>query len=430
MKTSLNDFINEGISSILYHFTYPSVLTDMLESDEILLSSGLGTSSDNDESHKKFFLSTSRTGSFKQGYGADKQCRIELDGVALGRTLSGKAFNYWGNKDPEKSPYYKGYGDQTGDHAWYMAKQFEYEDRIVSYKPVIKNARKYIKSVVLVNTRQESDYLFKVALEECEKHKIPVTVYRTHKDAISKKNEISDEVRQATKPEDNGWTSSESAYAWRTFVTIAALVMYDKTYIDNYDLFVKDYQVFMKKHGLPVDKVEADKVHDRMRSFQFNGRYNSDMVLGMQADLHNFYKGGKRGPLRDKIDMLTNDMRKHGCASIQQLVDLKVSGLRPKIRGKNNKGISKNWELLSYGEPVAHDEVYGKWRYYQFQGWKYGGYMDEEDMTYLYKIEQDGTVGDFLDYLLGKYTEERAKYLVMASGSTKDGEKTMELRKR
>ena len=129
-----SDFLNEGISDIVYHFTSTTNAQHICKSDSFELTGSLGT--DSEEEHapkgKPYYFSTTRMkhARFTVNGVYNNDVIYELDGTKLRYNLSGKAMDYW---DEDMRKYSKG--------------SYEAEDRIYSSKSTINNASKYIKSI-------------------------------------------------------------------------------------------------------------------------------------------------------------------------------------------------------------------------------------------------------------------------------------------
>lgn len=138
-----NTFLHEGISQILYHLTDISKTLSILDKDKFILSTDLGTESDQLHKGKKFkpfFLSTSRIkyGGYTMSFGKNPTyplVNIVLDGTALSHNYSGHSVDYWGRE----------WRKNIGDYSY--LRNNENEDRIFSDKGTIENAHKFIKEV-------------------------------------------------------------------------------------------------------------------------------------------------------------------------------------------------------------------------------------------------------------------------------------------
>ena len=133
-----NAILSEGLSDILYHFTYTSHLINILKYNKFATSSNLGSNADSWKDKGRFyFFSTQRTKGMS-GYGRHHgNVAIVLDGRKLNQTFKGSPTDYWNWST--KSSDYKSIGDYTQ-----ALQSEENEDRIVTNKPYIDNANNYI----------------------------------------------------------------------------------------------------------------------------------------------------------------------------------------------------------------------------------------------------------------------------------------------
>ena len=169
-----------GLSDILYHATGIHNLYDILKTNKFALSTSLGSTADNDlhnnASGKTFFLSTTRSRVGCYHYPTSKgqygQCLLVLDGRKLmADGFSGGPVDYWG-------PLFE-------------RKKNEMEDRVVSARPNINNASKYIKECHIyldTNTPKRDTRLhgmvrlLRKTLLLAKTSHLPVYVYADNKD--------------------------------------------------------------------------------------------------------------------------------------------------------------------------------------------------------------------------------------------------------
>lgn len=140
MKT-LAQFLDEGLSSVLYHYTSVRNAAQIVGSDQFTLTA-VTTTSDTLAKGKKataFYLSTTRSKVGAYTKGNIRGVVMELDGRKLGQNYAGSPVDYWGREFRKVNP--------TGN---------EMEDRVYSKKRVIPNATKYIKGLhVLIEVRRQ-----------------------------------------------------------------------------------------------------------------------------------------------------------------------------------------------------------------------------------------------------------------------------------
>lgn len=142
---NFKEYLEEGLSPILYHYTTPDTLLKMLKQDRFFLSSTIANGADEKLGNQKvWFLSTARnkTG----GYGYEKfyektyHVMIEIDGRKISQNYSGRPVDYWGADFKRIDPI----------------KYNEMEDRVFADDDHIPNLKKYIKSVHIYIPREDN----------------------------------------------------------------------------------------------------------------------------------------------------------------------------------------------------------------------------------------------------------------------------------
>lgn len=157
------------ISSILYHSTSLYGLYKILDTNTFQMSPVLGSNSDNRFQNKAFFLSLTRSRVGQFHYPTHElhsgTALLVIDGDLLERHgFSGGPVNYWG-------PDYK--------HV-----KNEMEDRIISDKPEIPNAMKFIKEIHIYSVSTSDNFIrtIRQAIILAKKNHIPCYVYSSAKD--------------------------------------------------------------------------------------------------------------------------------------------------------------------------------------------------------------------------------------------------------
>jgi len=157
--------IAAGISPVLYHWTPLPYAISILEGDRF----NLARPDRSGDREGYYYLSATR--SKLGGYHVNRRGVIfVLDGTALGRKHKGEAVDFWSNEEwrrPDKDTY-------EGD---------EMEDRILSKKPHIEHASKYIKEIhVCLSTNNvftNDHYLGNVRkfIALAKRYDIPIYIY-------------------------------------------------------------------------------------------------------------------------------------------------------------------------------------------------------------------------------------------------------------
>lgn len=157
--------ITAGISDVVFHTT-PNVLS-ILKHNEFRLSSTDAKESEKNygDKNRRYYLSTARN--MESRYIRDNDIVIELDGKKLAQNFKGKTVDYWG-EDMRNTPSNKN-------------RDYEQEDRVITKKPVIKDAKKYIKAIhVVLSDREYTQRQLSTLAFFSKKYKIPVLTYENH----------------------------------------------------------------------------------------------------------------------------------------------------------------------------------------------------------------------------------------------------------
>jgi hypothetical protein len=150
-------FLKEALSKKLYHFTYINRLCNILKTNKFNLTPTIGSKSDTKVNiGKDYYMSLTTSKSVKSGYGINFNnpiaIRLEIDGDKLNRNNKGISVNYWGNtypRDPNDEKY-KNQKKINKSFKEFMAITDEMEERLVSDKPYVENANKYISSISIL----------------------------------------------------------------------------------------------------------------------------------------------------------------------------------------------------------------------------------------------------------------------------------------
>lgn len=288
MKTFKEHILNEGISDIVYHYTYMSKLTEILKSNKFKLTTDAsgGAETGLGKKGKWYFLSTTRhkLGGYNLRAG-DGYVMIKLDGRKLAQKYKGGPVNYW--------------SDVGGNPA-----EKEAEDRIWHSEQFIDNATQYILEVHSLQETEEKyfnsmDHLFwekdengdpippepeykperyktdeSVARQlralwmELIKKKIPHWFYKDRKNFLLQnkskavKIDIS-AIKLAEKPIE---------YWWRSIRGRRVFIPYQEAY------YKKDYKQLSKEGRRFVDALEyAEKGSTRY----------DELITSLSNDIHN-----------------------------------------------------------------------------------------------------------------------------------------------
>ncbi len=410
-----------------YYFT--NNIKSILTMNKILLSSHLGTVVD--RSNKFFFLSVSRSPDASAGYGRFNYSRIVLDKDKLKSDFKLISYDYWQDKNPEKLPAFKNLQNGNGDMKSLQREinmRNEFEDRLISDKPNIDNVSKYIKRIDILFPEQRhintlDNNIIYEEINLCKKLNIPVFVYENKNDMTYSKNSITDTIKYVETEEKEYESPYKDRDTFSHYNELVALFFYDKKYLDNYDLFEHDIKKYLNDNKLDI-VIDIHKTFDRMRTLGYSG--GMDMIYGIEADLHTYFKNGNNGKFRDVVGFFIKQMKKLGINSLRELKDLKINGLRPKHLPKKDwsaiyqlSKVEYNYDTEKYDTyiPVPNEDLFKDLRNFYYNIWKYNGQFDNEDFDKIYDIDKNNKpISMFINYLFNKYTAEKAIDKIESSG--------------
>ena len=173
-KHITENILHESLTSIVYHFCDLKGLWGVCRDNVFFLTSSNTNKSDQRMSKKgdyvyPYYMCFSRTKSSQIGYALQRMTssktwqsctvRFEIDGDKLNHLYKAHPINYFTNNDDNKiHPYTKGVNPNVDYKQIARQQMMEYEDRLLSTQPFIKNANQYIKRVdVLIKPKALMD---------------------------------------------------------------------------------------------------------------------------------------------------------------------------------------------------------------------------------------------------------------------------------
>lgn len=320
--------ITEGISDIVYHYTYVDHLVSILRTNRFATSSNLGSVADQwKDKGRFFFFSTQRTKGLS-GYGRNHGtvCFV-LDGRKLNQRYKGHPTDYWNwSTDPKE------YSDKQSYRQALLSK--ENEDRIVTNEPYIENAKSYIHEIHILAIR-ESDgegMIQKKQIEEIAKYSegdFPVYYYVSEQDYKLQNKAKSVGVDQlGIGDKEDIWNSGERSMVY-TFKKLSPYIIASNS--ENQE----PIEFILKRYLKSVGKLEMfdevmkeilDKVKNIMyyRSKGYEDVYAQDAYNGMSADIHN-NRGNPDELYRNMLKIMVRDMRKMGAKNLRDYMAGKKS---------------------------------------------------------------------------------------------------------
>jgi hypothetical protein len=289
--------LNEGATDILYHFTSVGALINILKTNAFALTLSLPNSPDfNLNKNRYYYLSTTR--SKNSGYKLG-DARIKLDGRKLNQNNKVTPVDYW---QYSKSP--KDWDEKT----YINALSSEQEDRIISNKPSISNASKYIIAMeVVINNNIKSLIYY------AEKYDIPLFVYRNKEDLLLSKNPINHyEYRDGNYIENKDDEVKLDYYLY----DIASLLAYNNE--DNYNKIVNnliDGEEELKNFNEVLEK-------NTYNYFKLNARYAFETMVVIKNRIDNTRRNADKNS-KFIFNMLIDDIKKMGVNSLEDYLKAK-----------------------------------------------------------------------------------------------------------
>jgi len=323
------EVLTEGLSDILYHFTYTSSLLSILKYNKFATSTNLGSTADSwKDKGRYYFFSTQRTKGMS-GYGSHHgNVAIVLDGRKLNYIFKGFATDYWNWSKKMKD--YSNKSDYIN-----ALKSSENEDRIVTNKPYIDNANKYIIEIhIMISENEDKDRVVEIE-SLCKNLNIPVFFYTDNnsfklqdkRKAIPLAN-ISLEPKEKSAYDEK--ESERDLYNAKWFfkkITPAIIAGNDigDGYNDEKDKVETMLKDMLEKGGeiAQYNNVLTD-INDKVKHLSTSwGRiYADDEYLSMQAEIHN-HRGDPNSYMRELLKILVADMKKWRVKNLKEYFNKK-----------------------------------------------------------------------------------------------------------
>ena len=369
-KTNSN-ILSEGLSDILYHFTYIPHLRNILKYNKFATSTNLGSNADaSKDKGKFFFFSTQRTkgmSGYAQHHG--NNVAIVLDGRKLNYTFKGFATDYW-NWSKKRSDY----SDVSSYNNALQSE--ENEDRIVTNKPYIDNANKYIIEIhVLIIPEHNNQEGIEEINNLCQGYNIPIYFYlddNSFKLQDKRKAVAPDQLNLEVAPEPSAYDVSKDErdiYDIKWFFKDISPSIIAGNNNDNSnnndnnndnsnnnssnnnerDIIEKLLKDALEKGG-QIDQFEnvMSDINDKVKRLSSSwGRMNADDAYrSLSADIHN--KRGDPNPyLRELLKLLINDMKKWHVKNLKEYFNKKFqAGIKENIENNSNENIKSSNENM------------------------------------------------------------------------------------
>lgn len=357
----LNKYLNEGASDVLYHFTYPRNVINILKTNELNLTAAIGSKSDLDINKQKyFFLSTTR--SKNSGY-TGGTVKLVLDGRKLKYNNKITPVDYW--------QYSKKRSDWGSDADYTTAlKSSEQEDRVVSNKSTIENARDYILEIHYYSNDDIKDLI-----EVANKYNIPLYIYDTEKDFLNQTNPVDQKKIDFSKIPDK-----TTYYTPRDYFNydIAALIAYNDD--ENYNAIIEYLQDKEK-----IDKFNKTLKDRTINNFSIGASYSYDTLSVISSAIHNMRTETTKNA-KYILNFLAKDLRKNKVKTIKDYLEKK--------QWKNKKTLDEyRKDLFTYLNNIIHSNLMDNLDH------KFDGFIEINGEYYDHAYDSEEVLGIIYQYV-------------------------------
>lgn len=309
--------INEGLSDILYHFTYFGGLLSILQQNEFHASTNIGSSADlNTSAGRFFFFSTTRSRG-AEGAGAGfgrRSVKLVLDGRKLGQRYKGFPIDYW-NYSTKPSDW-----PNVNDYVASM-KNKELEDRIVLDSPTIPNASEYIIEIhVLVGKRSEVNKgVLDSLMGYVKQYSIPIYFYADAKYYFNQvKDKAVDPYSAYGFTDEEPYVSASSRDKLWGVDRVLYLLMHNdegnKSKILDFFKFNED----------EMSAFESGYKKDLYNYLMPNALYDYEYNAVMSSEVHNM-RSNTEPKYKFVMKMLADDLRKYKVKNLKEYIKMKTS---------------------------------------------------------------------------------------------------------
>jgi len=311
--------LNEGISSFVYHFTYIHNLINILEENKFILSTNLGSDADLNTSKGKFyFFSTTRS---KTKQYRNSNVKIKLDGRKLQSKYKAFPIDYW---NYSKNP--KDWGDKGSYRQALLSG--EEEDRIVSNKPYIDNAKSYILEIsVLIdkhdieNLKNKYDQLINLSKD------IKIFYYTDKKSFLieDKRNVVNiNDINFIKKDSEEGYKYVERFSLWR----LASLLSYNDDEMKNRVIEILSKEISKENIINKIDEILNKDKYNYYHEFTYPNELTyrkKEYFTIIEYEIHN-ERSSKNESNIAIIQLLVQYMNKHKLKNIKDFIIKKLKG--------------------------------------------------------------------------------------------------------
>jgi hypothetical protein len=337
----IDKFLNEGLSDILYHFTYAGNLENILKTNKLNASSNLGTAADAAKDKGSFFYFSTQRSKGKVGYGGShgSTACLVLDGRKLMSSYKGFPTDYW-NWSMSRKDY-----DNPSSYKQALTSK-EMEDRIVLDSPYIEPADRFIEEIHVLIPKGAHGNLKYSQYKEIENLannlRIPIYFYdneENYKMQVKNRALSLEQIKQLDSSVENDRDryfrdEDEDGYVGRghfyyVFKSIMPYLMinYKGEENDLWDLFMR----FVKDKGFGDEefnrvKNEILEKHNQLKKSvgdKYYDYYLDDFLRSISADFHNA-KSSTDPYYREFLKILVSDIKRLGAKSLKDYLYKKM----------------------------------------------------------------------------------------------------------
>jgi hypothetical protein len=422
------NILQESLSRVVYHYTEVYKLKSILQSNKFTLTSSLGANIEDYHTQKGFFYaSLARTGNPLVGYprsefgtasGNRAFVRIEVDGSKLNQRFKGSPVDYWQRKDFDKLKQNLGGDGQAAMDR--MLKDFEHEDRLFSDKGAIENFKNYILGISIYLPADSEDMRKVIEVKDCielgQRLGVAVNVYSDVKLLAQNRPEgvINDKVLSMDTQGEKGHDRSVREGVDDSLLRYAFAVMFY-----SIDIIQGGLEAVKSKVGPVAEKLGIELTNDllyKILDTMSKLSHGENAIREIHSSLTHEVRLHTQKPSdeinRKVIEVLIKAVRSSKASNLFEFMDSMVKGIKPK-GAANSVDYSQSYIL----KDKAYNDVFDNGSpikdIWSLSMSTYRTYLDGEIGERVYNESRgDNTVGQYINFLLNTFTEEKAKDLI------------------
>jgi hypothetical protein len=377
--------LKEALSNKVYHYTSIMNMLEIALSNELLLSSKLGTTADDHGEKELYYLSLTRVKSSLVGFGRKYNSggvRIEFNGTELSKRFRGKAFNYWGDTmgkhDYMKNITNNQYKPFTSNDPSDIQTQnkTESEDRLYSTQDSIPDIFKYITRIDIIidlNNEKQTKYVYNILLSAFNSK---VFVYDNVNDFNKQSNNTLNKKLLDTIP--YGGVEQEPKYSqFRNIKNdLATIVGYILSGSDNVK---KDASDLMSKYN--AKKYMSGDFIKKVEDYANYSRLDN-LANSVQNILGGISKNGESGDNRIPLRMISDYFKSMNVRSFKEMNTLKHNSFNQNELLLRNVDVNKHIDVLYFHEytPILNPSKTLAWNV--IDKWSFIYFMEDEMSKY------------------------------------------------